>query len=172
MNSKRFKNYRFLIVILLAYLTIGLINPAMAQQAATRWVGFLYEVLMIVPPVLLLMGLLDVWVPRAFIQKNLGPDAGFRGVWLAMLLGTVAAGPLYAAFPIALTLRNKGARLACVVIFLGTWATIKIPMLLMESSFIGPRFALVRLLLTVPGVIAAGFLMERMLPADALVKKA
>lgn len=160
------KKYRFLSVILLGYLAISLTQPLVAQQAAAKSIGFLYEVLIIVPPVMLLMGLFDVWVPRTFIERNLGQDAGFRGALFAMLLGTAAAGPLYAAFPIALTLRNKGARPAFVVIFLGTWATIKIPMLLMESSFIGSRFALVRLFLTIPCVIVSGFLMERMVSAD------
>ena len=87
---------------------------------------------------------------------------------LAILLGTAAAGPLYAAFPVAVSLQKKGARLANIVIFLGTWASIKIPMILLESSFIGLRFSLLRLALTVPGVIAMGVVMERALPANVL----
>jgi hypothetical protein len=37
-------------------------------------------------------------------------------------------------------------------------------MILMESSFIGVRFALLRLAFTIPGVLGVGFLMERMVP--------
>ena len=130
--------------------------------------SFLVEVLLIVPPVMVLMGLLDAWVPRQIVEAHLGKDAGVRGAGVAILLGTAAAGPLYAAFPIALSLQKKGARLANVVIFLGTWATIKIPMIIMESSFIGLRFALLRLAFTVPCVLAAGYLMEMMIPADTI----
>ncbi|MGD0843778.1 MAG: hypothetical protein ABSA06_05330 [Geobacteraceae bacterium] len=56
--------------------------------------------------------------------------------------------------------------MANIAIFLGTWATIKIPMIMMESSFIGIRFALLRLALTIPGVLGVGFLMERIVPPD------
>ena len=124
---------------------------------------------MILPPVMVLMGLLDVWVPRQMVEAHLGQDAGLRGAGFAILLGTAAAGPLYAAFPIAISLRNKGARVANVVIFLGTWAAIKIPMIIMESSFIGLRFALLRLMFTVPCVLAAGYLIEAILPVDVVV---
>ena len=37
----------------------------------------------------------------------------------ANTLGTAAAGPIYAAFPLGLSLREKGARTANLVIFLG-----------------------------------------------------
>ena len=124
---------------------------------------------MILPPVMVLMGLLDVWVPRQMVEAHLGQDAGLRGAGFAILLGTAAAGPLYAAFPIAISLRNKGARVANVVIFLGTWAAIKIPMIIMESSFIGLRFALLRLMFTVPCVLAAGYLIEAILPVDVVL---
>ena len=134
--------------------------------------GFMAEVLLILPSVMVLMGLLDAWVPRHLVEAHLGPDAGMRGAGFAVLLGTAAAGPLYAAFPIAVSLRNKGARLANVVIFLGTWAAIKIPMIFMETSFIGLRFALLRLLFTVPCVLAAGYLMELMTPAHAVPETA
>jgi uncharacterized membrane protein YraQ (UPF0718 family) len=161
---KALKSCRFLGAVVLGYLAISLFQPDTAYRGVIRSIGLLGEIVTILPPVMLLMGLFDVWVPKAFIERNMGPGAGLRGIWLAMLLGAAAAGPLYAAFPVALTLRTKGARLAFVVIFLGTWAAIKIPMLLMESSFIGPRFALLRLMLTVPGVIGVGFLMERLVP--------
>jgi uncharacterized membrane protein YraQ (UPF0718 family) len=149
-------------------LLLALWNPSLAALSGAKSMSFLVEVLLIVPPVMVLMGLLDAWVPRQIVEAHLGKDAGVRGAGVAILLGTAAAGPLYAAFPIALSLQKKGARLANVVIFLGTWATIKIPMIIMESSFIGLRFALLRLAFTVPCVLAAGYLMEMMIPADTI----
>ncbi len=79
------------------------------------------------------------------------------------MLGTAAAGPLYAAFPVARSLQRKGARLANLVIFLGAWGTIKLPMLILESGFLGFRFALLRLALTLAGVIGLGFVMDQIL---------
>jgi len=144
-------------------------SPSLVEVSVTKSLSFLKEVLLILPPVMVLMGLLDVWVPRQMVEAHLGHDAGLRGAFFAILLGTAAAGPLYAAFPIAISLRNKGARVANVVIFLGTWAAIKIPMIIMESSFIGLRFALLRLMFTVPCVLAAGYLIEAIMSVDVVV---
>ena len=163
---KIIKKYRLVLVVAVINGLLCLISPALGQVTAEKSLQFLLEVLAIIPTILILMGLLDVWVPRQLVEKNLGPKSGLRGLALAVLLGTAAAGPLYAAFPIALSLRQKGARIGNIVIFLGSWAAIKIPMILLESSFIGLPFALTRLGLTLPGVILMGLVMERLLPEN------
>jgi len=157
------KRYGFAALLLGIDLFLFSCRPLLAISALTHSAQFLWEIALIVPTVTVLMGLFDIWVPRALVEAHAGPSSGFRGVLLAMLLGTAAAGPIYAAFPVALSLRQKGARYANVVIFLGTWASIKIPMVLVETRFLGLRFAMLRLALTVPGVLAAGFIAERLL---------
>ena len=151
-----------LLGILAVHAGLALGFPEAARASAHNGLSGLAAVAGILPPVLVLIALFDAWVPREVVERNLGPGSGLRGIALALLLGTAAAGPLYAAFPVGVSLRGKGARLANLVIFLGAWATIKLPMLLMEGAFIGLRFALIRLGLTLPGIIATGFLMERM----------
>ena len=88
-------------------------------------------------------------------------DFNLRAAYIHILADALTS--LFAIF--ALALGNKGARLANVVIFLGTWAAIKLPMLIIESNFLGLRFALLRLAFTVPCVLAVGYLIERILPA-------
>ena len=114
-----------------------------------------------IPIIFVLMGLLDVWVPRALMEKHVGPTSGWRGIAISMLVGTAAAGPLYAAFPLALALWRKGAKVSNIMIFLNTWAAIKIPMITIELKYLGPSFALLRLALTIPAVIGIGYLVER-----------
>ncbi|HJV21512.1 MAG TPA: permease [Holophagaceae bacterium] len=169
MNATLRRAGLILALILLVHGALWMPLPAVAGASARHWAVGLGEVLAIVPSVLVLLALFDVWVPKALIERNLGADSGTKGVLLALLLGTGAAGPIYAAFPIALSLREKGARTANLVIFLGAWATIKLPMLMMESAFLGTRFAMLRLALTVPGILAVGFLLERLdpLPTEA-----
>lgn len=168
MIKEHLSNYRLFLVVAGLNLLLLFWHPLLVQHSAVNSFSFLLEVLSIVPPVMILMGLLDVWLPRKLVERHLGQDAGMLGAGVAILLGTAAAGPLYAAFPVAVSLQRKGARLANIVIFLGTWATIKIPMIMMESSFIGLRFALLRLLFTVPCILLAGYLMERIIPLDSL----
>lgn len=81
---------------------------------------------------------------------------------IAAFFGSAAAGPLFTAFPIAASLSEKGGRTANTVIFLGSWATIKIPMLILESRFLGLKFSLLRLAVTFPFIILIGLLMEKL----------
>lgn len=164
MNPKIRSSLLIAAVILLFHLALWIPFPALAVRSGQQWFVGIGEVLAIVPSVLILIGLFDAWVPKEVVERGLGPRSGLRGVLLALLLGTGAAGPLYAAFPIGISLREKGARTANLVIFLGAWATIKIPMLMMESAFLGTRFAMLRLAITLPGIIACGFLMEFLEP--------
>lgn len=167
MNPKLKSSLWIAAAVVLFHLALGLSLPALATRSLRQWVGGLGEILAIVPAVLVLIGLFDAWVPKKAVEQSLGPASGLRGVLLALLLGTGAAGPLYAAFPVALALREKGARTANLVIFLGAWATIKLPMLMMESAFLGTRFALLRLVLTLPGILACGFAIELLEPKPA-----
>ena len=129
---------------------------------------FSLEILKILPPVLILMALLDAWVPRAVIESQLGKNSGVKGKILSIFLGTAAAGPLFAAFPIALSLKKKGISLSNLVIFLGSWSTIKIPMLVMESNFLGWDFTLLRFAITLPLILLIGILMEKFAPENEL----
>ena len=164
MNPKIRSSMWITAAILLLHLALWFPFPALAVHSVRQWFIGIGEVLAIVPAVLLLIGLFDAWVPKEVVERGLGPTSGLRGVLFALLLGTGAAGPLYAAFPIGISLREKGARTANLVIFLGAWATIKIPMLMMESAFLGTRFAMLRLAITLPGIIACGFAMELLEP--------
>lgn len=170
MMTVHLKQYRLFLVLLAINLGLVLWQPALARHSVTNSLKFLTEVLLVLPPVMVAMGLLDAWVPRALVEAHLGPGTGLRGALFAILLGTAAAGPIYAAFPIALSLKNKGAQLGNLVIFLGTWASIKIPMIIMESSFMGLRFALLRLAFTVPCVLVGGYLMEKMMHGEVILE--
>lgn len=155
--------FRLLAVVVLAEVVLAFFHLGLAGRAAVNTWEFLLSIMKVLPMILILMGLVDAWVPKSAVEQHMGPGSGARGVALSILLGTAAAGPLYAAFPIAKAMQEKGARWANVAIFLGTWAAIKIPMVALEAHFVGVSFALVRLGLTVPGVILLGFLLERLL---------
>jgi len=168
-NPKLRSSLQVFAVILLIHTVLWFPFPDVAVQSLRQWAAGMWDILAIVPSVLVLIGLFDAWVPKAIVERGLGPESGLRGVLFALLLGTGAAGPIYAAFPIGVSLREKGARTANLVIFLGAWATIKIPMLMMESAFLGTRFAMLRLAMTLPGIVGCGFAMELLEPKPAAV---
>lgn len=162
MMIEKMKKYKLIIFVLIMNIILWPYNQELAMKSILNSAYFLREVFYILPPIMILMGLLDVWVPKVIIEAHLGKESGIKGQILSILLGTAAAGPLFAAFPIALSLKKKGVRIANVVIFLGSWATIKIPMILMESNFINLKFALLRFAITVPFILLMGMLMEKL----------
>lgn len=130
-----------------------------AKALRTSW-EFTQEMLFVMPAVMVLMGLFAVWVDRATVVKYLGSGSGLGGLLLAVLLGSLPTGPLYFAFPLAAMLLKKGARVANVTLFLSAWACIKLPLELMELQFLGWRFMLLRLGLTVAVLVPMSLLAE------------
>jgi uncharacterized membrane protein YraQ (UPF0718 family) len=129
-------------------------------SAALTAKRYLVEMLSILPPILVLLGLFESWVPKTWVEKAMGPGSGTRGAVVSVLVGTAAMGPLYVAFPVGLALLKKGASLFNVCVFLCVWASIKIPMILFEVKFLGVEFSLLRLVLTVPVIIVISGLMN------------
>ncbi len=159
-----FKRYRFVLGALTAMLGLYLINGKLGMRAFDVTVYSLKEMIMIIPPVFVLLGLLDVWVSKETMVRYMGPDSGMKGIILAFVVGSVAAGPLYGAFPVAAVFMKKGVKFSNILIFVGAWSTTKIPLLLFEMSSLGPKFALVRLLVDIPGIIIIAFLLGRVIP--------
>ena len=124
------------------------------------------EMLGVIPPVFVLLGLLDVWVDRQTMMKYTGSGSGLKGVLIAFVLGSAAAGPLYAAFPVAAMMLKKGSSIYNVFIFIGAWSTTKIPMLTFEASGLGVQFMVVRLGLSILGILLIAAGIDRILSVE------
>jgi uncharacterized membrane protein YraQ (UPF0718 family) len=136
-------------------------------RTASTLSGFLKEVAIFLPAMFVLVGLFDVWVPRRLVERHVGTTAGPLAIVWMLLLGTLQAGPLYGAFPVAVALYRKGASLRNVFIYLGAFSALKLPMLTFEVGFLGWRFSLVRTLVTVPVFVLLAYVLERLLPPGA-----
>ncbi len=149
-----------LIAMGVIFVLINYLWPVQATRVYSTSLDYILEMALILPPVFLLMGLFEVWVDKSFIEKYLGEGSGIKGILLSYLFGTLPTGPLYIAFPIAAALRQKGARIMNVTIFLGTWGATKLPQIMVEIKFLGIEFTLILQLLTVISVFMIGLIME------------
>ncbi|MDO7788616.1 permease [Desulforamulus aquiferis] len=156
-----FKKYFLFLMVVILDLVLYRMDTNKGITAVQTGFDYLVEMLLFIPPIMILVGLLDVWVPRHIVEKNVGKGSGVKGIFISILVGSAAAGPLYAGFPVVDAMLKKGCRLSNGVIFLCTWATIKIPMIMMEIRFVGWKFALARLFLTLPTIIATGYMVEK-----------
>jgi len=121
------------------------------------------EIALIFPPVLVLMGLADVWIPEDMVKNYLGKTSGWKGILLSLFLGTLPTGPLFIAFPVAAEMLKKGARISNVVVFLGAWASLKMPQIGVEIQFLGLKFAFYRAILAFIAVISIALITEKMI---------
>ncbi|SDJ92768.1 permease [Natronincola ferrireducens] len=158
--KKVLKRYRFFIGMSILLLIVTVFNRSIGTNALGVATFSLREMILVVPPVFIMLGLLDVWIPRETMIKYMGEDSGIKGTILAFVMGSAAAGPLYAAFPIALVLMRKGAKFNNILVFIGAWSTTKIPTLLFEISALGIEFTLTRLMVNIPGIIIMAYLLE------------
>lgn len=158
---KFIKRYKLFLLFFTINIVLLIINPQVGKKSMELTKANITEMMSVIPAVFILLGLLDVWVERETMMKYMGYGAGIKGAVLAFLMGSAAAGPLYAAFPIAAILLKKGVRLSNVFIFIGAWSTTKIPMLLFETSNLGWRFMVLRLVCNMVGIVCIAFIIEK-----------
>ncbi len=162
------KKFKAPLMLVLIYIALAIWWPDVSGRSTKVALDYLREMALIIPPVFVLMGLLEVWVPKEMIKKLIGSGSGLKGFFFSFLMGTLPTGPLYVAFPMAGTLLQKGAKISNIVIFLGAWAAIKIPQLLVEAEFLGLPFTALRFGLTLTAVILIGLILERLIKPGEL----
>lgn len=157
------KRYKFFFITLLPMVLIAFLDWPKEVKALHVLYFSLKEMLLVIPPIFLLLGFLDVWVPKETMTRYMGSESGMKGMILAFFIGSAAAGPLYGAFPVAAVLMKKGASFTNILIFIGAWSTTKIPMLLFEMAALGSKFAWTRLAVDIPGIIIIAWILNRMI---------
>lgn len=161
------KDYKwaFIVVGILGMLMI--ILPDFGYKAAQLSLSNFANMFAVLPPIMLLIGLLDVWVPKELMIKFMGEKSGITGILVAFLLGALAAGPLYAAFPIAAILLKKNARISYVIFFLGVWSTAKLPLVMFEISSFGATFTAIHIISNLTIFLIGAIALEKSLTHES-----
>lgn len=131
-------------------------NPGI--KIGGNFFDFIVSMLKVLPFAFILIGLFEVWVKRETVEKHFGNASGYKGFIWAIILSSTTVGGAYVAFPVAYSLYNKGAKLSVVLTYIGSSALTRIPMTIFEASFLGVRFSIIRLLVSIPLVIGSSIL--------------
>lgn len=159
--------YRYFLAIVALDLIILMVDRGLGVGILSRTASGFYEMLAVLPPIFVLLGLLDVWVPRDTMVRFVGDRSGITGALISVILGAAAAGPLYAAFPVVSAMARKGAGFFNLLILLGAWSTLKIPQFLFEVSALGFAFAITRWAVNIIGIIVMAAVINRLMsPAE------
>ena len=165
---KILKRYKLFLISLFILMILSFFNKSILTKTIDNAISNILQMLSVLPPIMILLGLIDLWIPRKQLMKYMGNNSGIIGVLLAMLIGSIAAGPMYAAFPFTAVLIKKGAKFSNIIIFMNAWCLTKISTLIFEISALGYKFTLIRLLIDIPGILVMSYLVNILMTKDSI----
>ncbi len=150
------------LICLIAMFTLSFILDISWGKEAGKYFGMnLWEMVQIVPAAFILIALFEQWVKREHVISQLGHASGYKGYLWALLLAGASVGGVYVMFPLAASLDKKGASNKVIFAYLGFAGVCRIPMVMFEITFLGPRFTAIRLLTALPLLLVSGILLGR-----------
>jgi len=110
----------------------------------------------------IIAGMVQALIPREFIVKWLGQEAGLKGILFGTVAGGLTPGGPFVSFPIVASIYKSGAGIGTVVAYVTAWSLVAVGRLPYEFSLISPKFAMIRLACTfffppIAGLIAQFF---------------
>jgi uncharacterized membrane protein YraQ (UPF0718 family) len=148
----------------LAFISVSaVIDSSPGKEIGSNFIYFWADLIRVLPFAFVLIGLFEVWVDRKKVERHLGAESGVKGYLWALVLSGITVGGVFVAFPVAYSLHSKGAALGVILTYIGASAVCRIPMNLFELSFMGLKFTVVRLAVSLPLVVSSSVLLGRYL---------
>ncbi len=168
-RSQRRKNVLSILIFIFYFLFIlfsFLTDFSPGKEIGKNFFSFFIYMVKILPCAFILIGLFDTWVKKETVEKYLGSGSGIVGyVWAIVLAGTTVGG-LYVAFPVAYTLYSKGAKLSVIFTYIGASAICRVPMTVFEASFLGIKFTMIRLFVSLPLLVLSSIVLGNYLEKE------
>ncbi|HDQ14534.1 MAG TPA: hypothetical protein ENN41_06955 [Sediminispirochaeta sp.] len=159
--GKRERNYLYFGLFVVFLIVSYFVQYKPGIEMGRNFYIFARDMLLILPPAFVLIGLFEVWAKRETIEKHLGENSKFRAYFWSILLAATTVGGTFVAFPVANSLYHKGARYSMIMTYVTSASLVMIPMSIMEASILGLKFTATRLLVSLPLVILSSILLER-----------
>jgi uncharacterized membrane protein YraQ (UPF0718 family) len=86
------------------------------------------------------IGFLLAFLPPEVISRTIGREAGFKGVVLAAIVGSIVLIQAFIAFPLAGSLLREGANLSAIAAFVTTLVMVGVVTLPLEAKYFGKKF--------------------------------
>lgn len=161
--SARTRNYLYFVAFIGFIGVSFLLNYEPGMAMGNNFYLFAKDMVLILPPAFVLIGLFDVWAKRETVERHLGETADARGYLWSILLAATTVGGTFVAFPVANALYHKGARYSMIMTYVTSASLVMIPMSIMEAAILGPKFTALRILVSLPLVILGSVFVERLL---------
>nr|WP_246513958.1 hypothetical protein [Neoroseomonas soli] len=137
-------------------------TAAVGAALVHAWDLFLFIAPSLLAGLLLAAALRQLMSPGG-LARWMGAESGWFGLAVAMLAGALTPGGPMAAFPLVLVLAGAGADRGALVAYILSWALNGFQKLLVyEVPLLGPDFAIMRTLITLPMPMLAGWIARRL----------
>jgi len=154
-------------VSFLILLTLTVISSIIAYRLdvfndglKTSWT-MLYQIIPLLLVAMVLAGMLQAIIPKEYITKLLGREAGYRGIVIGALLGIIMPGGPYVSFPLLAVLYKGGASIGAISALLSSWGLLGFfRFITFELPILGPHFAFARYISSFIFPILIGFVTE------------
>lgn len=145
------RNLQMLIpILIMGILAGGLVLLGYSRGGGEHIVGLksAWRMIIQILPLLLfafvVAGMIQVLLPREFLNKWVGAESGFRGILIGSLAGGLSPGGPYVSLPIVAGLLKSGAGIGTMVAFLTGWSLWAFNRIPMEVGILGWKFTLIR----------------------------
>lgn len=164
MHEVKHRHHKLIFLAIIAVIAITiLINPGFyLETVATADYSNIFIIILYLPGFFILLSLFETWLPQKFVVKHLGKHSGVKGSVYAFVLGAIAPGPLYLAFPFAATLLKKKVTMFNTTLFICAWSCFKIGEEIFELQFLGFKFFALRILISIPFIILISYMINRL----------
>lgn len=137
-------------------------GDAVGRALYHAWELFLFIVPSLLAGLILASALRQLMSPGA-LGRWMGADSGWSGLAVATVAGMLTPGGPMAAFPLVLVLAGGGADRGALVAYIMSWTLNGFQRVLVyEAPLLGPEFAVVRTLITLPMPLLAGWIARRL----------
>jgi hypothetical protein len=80
--KKFIQRYKFFLLLIFVNIILIIYHPEIGLKSIETSSTSLIEMIIVVPPIFLLLGLFDIWVPRETIIALMGEKSGILGISL------------------------------------------------------------------------------------------
>ncbi|MBI2084278.1 MAG: permease [Candidatus Aenigmarchaeota archaeon] len=153
----------FVVAAIVIYSLVYLTNPKNVKTAFNATIyqlfhpseGFMYLII----AAFFISSMLILILPKEQIVSWIGRESGWKGLTIGAGLGAVTPGGPFLTFPILVAFTQSGAGVGAIISYLTSWSLLGVHRVLAwEVPFLGWKFVLVRLAVSLLVPIVLGFL--------------
>ncbi len=159
MRGFKFRGVKFFLFVLFCYIILAFLNTPAAVSSLQKSFEIVEILIPIFVIIIILMAVIGYFFQEKTFISSMVRQKGLKGWMLALFIGLLSHGPMYAWYPMLEDLRKKGLRDGYITTFFYARA-VKLPLLPLMADYFGFGFTVVLTLYIIVASVIQGLLVE------------